>query len=131
MKFEGAAQLNMTLRSEPTHQASKEQLSSGEMLCRGYASPPVLEAQRQLQPHGKINPLSRCHTRLILHSHPPPPVFAPVILQHYSLASLCQKNLKAQGSIPYKRNEENCAILHQQWRERRVSINYTCNTGWG
>lgn len=72
MKFEGAAHLNTRLRPEPTHQASKERLGSGETLYRGYVSPPPLDAQRQLQPHGekKINPLSRCHTRLIrIHIH--------------------------------------------------------------
>lgn len=33
-------------------------------------------------------------------------MFAPVIPRHYSLAPLCQRNLKAQRSIHYKRNQE-------------------------
>lgn len=46
MKLEkkGAAHLKMRLRSEPTHQASKEPRGSGETLHRGYVSAPLLDA---------------------------------------------------------------------------------------
>ena len=84
------------------------------------------------------SPLSLSHTAYS-HSHPPlPDMFAPVILRHYSLAPLCQKeNLKAQRSILYKRNQETVQKLQQllepsKWeREReRVSMNYTCVRRW-
>lgn len=48
----------------------------------------MLDAQRQRQPHRKINPFSRCHTAYS-HSHPPlsamfAPIISSTIFSHFS-----------------------------------------------
>lgn len=95
MKFKKGRTVNLRLQTEPTHRGSKEQLRRATEDT--YLS--LEDAQRQLQPHGKSkSPLSLSHAAYS-HSHPPlPAMFAPVILRHYSLPSVCQSNLEVQRS---------------------------------
>lgn len=92
----------------------------------------MLDAQRQLHPHRKINPFSGCHMAYS-HSHPPlsavfASVISPTIFSRFSLS------VELEGTAKYLQVREirklcNAAPATETWRERRVGMNYTCFRG--